>query len=65
VKFDTRVKRLIKAAILSVLSGLYLRYNLLVAYLLDRKRISVHEMLSHDFDRASLEAEMLAENHGS
>jgi hypothetical protein len=46
-------------------SGLYLRYNLLVAYLLDRKRISVQEMLSHDFDRASLEAEMLAENHGS
>ena len=33
-------------------SGLYLRYNLLVAYLLDRKRISVHEMLSQEFDHS-------------
>jgi hypothetical protein len=46
-------------------SGLYLRYNLLVAYLLDRKRISVHEMLRQEFDPASLEAEMLRGNHGS
>jgi hypothetical protein len=46
-------------------SGLYLRYNLLVAYLLDRKRISVNEMLSQEFDTASLEAEMLRKNRGS
>jgi hypothetical protein len=46
-------------------SGLYLRYNLLVAYLLDRKGISVDEMLSQKFDTASLEAEALAGKHGS
>jgi hypothetical protein len=41
-------------------SGLYLRFHLLVAYLLDRKGISVHELLSGDFDPARLEEEILA-----
>ena len=31
-------------------SGLYLRYNLLVAYLLEQKGISVHEMLNQEFE---------------
>jgi hypothetical protein len=39
-------------------SGLYLRYHLLVAYLLDRKGISVREMLNREFDRARLEREI-------
>jgi hypothetical protein len=46
-------------------SGLYLQYNLLVAYLLDRKRISVDELLNQEFDTAGLEAEILAGKHGS
>jgi hypothetical protein len=46
-------------------SGLYLRYNLLVTYILDQKGISVHELLNREFDPASLDAEMLGENHGS
>jgi hypothetical protein len=46
-------------------SGLYLRYNLLVAYLLDQKGIGVHEMLDRDFEPAHLEAEMLDGNHES
>jgi hypothetical protein len=41
-------------------SGLYLRYHLLVAYLLDHKGITVHELLNRDFDPAQLEAEILA-----
>jgi hypothetical protein len=41
-------------------SGLYLRYHLLVAYLLDKKGIGVDEMLNRDFDPAQLEAEILA-----
>jgi hypothetical protein len=41
-------------------SGLYLRYHLLVAYLLDRRGISVDELLKRDFDPAQLEAEILA-----
>ena len=41
-------------------SGLYLRYHLLVAYLLDHKGISVAELLNREFDPAQLEAEMLA-----
>jgi hypothetical protein len=39
-------------------SGLYLRYHLLVAYLLDRNGVSVREMLTRDFDRTSLEREI-------
>jgi len=39
-------------------SGLYLRYHLLVAYLLDRKGIGVHEMLRQEFDPARLEEEI-------
>jgi hypothetical protein len=41
-------------------SGLYLRHHLLVAYLLERKGISVVEMLSREFDPLRLEAEILA-----
>jgi len=40
-------------------SGLYLRYHLLVTYLLDRKGIGLEEMLSEKLDRARLEAEIL------
>jgi hypothetical protein len=39
-------------------SGLYLRYHLLVANLLDRKGISVRELLSRKLDRAHLEQEL-------
>jgi hypothetical protein len=45
-------------------SGLYLRYNLLVAYLLEQKRISVHEMLNQEFEPVNLEAEMLDGKNG-
>ncbi len=41
-------------------SGLYFRYHLLVAYLLDEKGISVDDLLKGDFDPAQLEAEILA-----
>jgi hypothetical protein len=41
-------------------SGLYLRYHLLVAYLLEGKGISVVEMLRREFAPAQLEAEILA-----
>jgi hypothetical protein len=41
-------------------SGLYLRYHLLVAYLLEHRGISVAEMLTREFDTARLEAEILA-----
>ena len=41
-------------------SGLYLRYHLLVAYLLEHKGIRVDELLNHDFDPAQLEAEILS-----
>jgi hypothetical protein len=44
-------------------SGLYLRYHLLVAYLLDHKRISVDELLNREFDPAQLESEILASEH--
>jgi hypothetical protein len=40
-------------------SGLYLHYHLLVAYLLDKKGISVREMLDQAFDPAELEREIL------
>jgi hypothetical protein len=40
-------------------SGLYLRYHLLVAYLLDRKGITAHELLNGEFDPARLEEEIL------
>jgi hypothetical protein len=40
-------------------SGLYLRYHLLVAYLLDRKRIGLDDLLERDFDPAQLESEIL------
>jgi hypothetical protein len=41
-------------------SGLYLRYHLLVAYLLEHKGVSVHELLEREFDPAQLEAEISA-----
>ncbi len=39
-------------------SGLYLRYHLLTAYLLDRKKISVQALLTGSFDRVLLEKEL-------
>jgi hypothetical protein len=46
-------------------SGLYLRYNLRVAYLLEQKGISAQEMLKQGFEPKNLEAEMLGGKHGS
>lgn len=43
-------------------SGLYLRYHLLVAFLLDYKKISTDGMLKQEFDREKLEAEILADS---
>lgn len=40
-------------------SGLYLRYHLLVAYLLDKKGIGAREILSQAFDPAELESGIL------
>ncbi len=42
-------------------SGLYLRYHLLVAELLDRRKLTVEEMLKGDFDREKLEADLRAD----
>jgi hypothetical protein len=42
-------------------SGLYLRYHLLVAELLDRRNLTVEEMLKGDFDRVKLEADLRAD----
>ena len=42
-------------------SGLYLRYHLLVAHLLDKKGIRVHEMLSQTFEPVELERQILRE----
>jgi len=39
-------------------SGLYLRYHVLVAYLLIEKGISVPELFEDDFDAAELEREL-------
>jgi hypothetical protein len=41
-------------------SGLYLRYHLLVAYLLERQGIPLSELLERDFDPARVEQEILA-----
>ena len=46
-------------------SGLYLRFNLLVAYLLELKGISVHDMLNQEYEPLRLEAELLGGKHGS
>jgi hypothetical protein len=43
-------------------SGLYLRYHLLVAELLDRKGISVQALLQKDFDPIQLEKELQTRN---
>jgi hypothetical protein len=40
-------------------SGLYLRYHLLVAYLLDRKGVSPKELLEKDFDSSTIERELV------
>jgi hypothetical protein len=45
-------------------SGLYLRYHLLVAYLLDRRGLGIHELLDRIFDPAILEGEILREQPG-
>ena len=42
------------------LSGLYLRYHLLVAHLLDKKGVSVSNLLSGEYDPAQIEREILA-----
>jgi hypothetical protein len=42
-------------------SGLYLRYHLLVAYLLKHQGIGVGELLGREFDPARLEAEILGQ----
>ena len=36
-------------------SGLYLRYNLLVAYLLDKQQWSVEKMLEQPIDQTAVE----------
>jgi hypothetical protein len=41
-------------------SGLYLRYHLLVAYLLERKGVSPQELFEKDFDSSTIERELLA-----
>jgi len=43
-----------------VRSGLYLRYHLFVAHLLDKKGISVSELLENDFDSRAIERELIA-----
>jgi hypothetical protein len=43
-----------------VRSGLYLRYHLLVAHLLEKKGVSVSELLENDFDSSAIEREMIA-----
>ena len=42
-------------------SGLYRRYELLVDYLLDRRGLSVDELLAQHMDQQQLEAELLAD----
>jgi len=42
-----------------VRSGLYLRYHLIVAYLLDFKGVGVRQMLTQQFDQRLVEAEIL------
>ena len=46
-------------------SGLYLSYNLLIAYLLDHQGIRVNELLKQDIDPEPLEVEILKGKHGS
>ena len=41
-------------------SGLYVRYHLLVAYLLEKKRLSIDELLFSAPDRGLVEAEVKA-----
>ncbi len=41
-------------------SGLYLRYHLLVAYLLDQRGISVSDLLAGSYSAGQIEADLLA-----
>jgi hypothetical protein len=41
-------------------SGLYLRYQLMVAYLLEKKRMSLEQLLDTPPDRAAVESELMA-----
>ena len=43
-----------------VRSGLYLRYHLLVAYLLDKKGVSPRGLFESDFDSSTVERELLS-----
>ena len=45
-------------------SGLYLRYNLLVAYLLDKEHWSVQQLLTNTIDQNSVEEQVKAEASG-
>jgi hypothetical protein len=47
-----------------VRSGLYLRYHLLVAHLLLRRRISVDELLEQEFDSREVERELTRQGDG-
>jgi hypothetical protein len=40
-------------------SGLYLRYHLMVAYLLDKQQVGLHQLLANPPDRDSVEAALL------
>jgi hypothetical protein len=40
-------------------SGLYLRYHLMVAYLLDKKGMAIGDLLAHPPDRQSVERELM------
>ncbi len=46
-------------------SGLYLRYHLLVAYLLERRGLGVRDLLREEFDPARLEGAVLASEAGA
>ena len=41
-------------------SGLYLRYHLMVAYLLEKKRLALDDLFEHPPDRDAVERELLA-----
>ena len=48
-----------------VRSGMYLRYHLLVAFLLDHKGVGLDELFDREFDRAQVEREIRASNSGT
>jgi hypothetical protein len=59
--FDNELKRLRSGdpELDPIRSGLYLRYHLLVAYLLDQKGVSPHDLLEEDFDQTAIERELM------